>query len=1353
VTTQPSRESLVYLHKAWIGYVQPQGLVVTAAVLAEADIFPPLDLLEIQERFAEFARTAKHLPSFQAFARDFLEWPDDLAVWADAVSPQLAASVDGEALSPSFAVLDPDTGAPLVLGLSVDPSRDLDARGGKGPRTALSPHQTLEKLLWETGVSMGIVENGRAVRLVFAPRGESVGFATFLVEDMVRPAGRPMLGALLMLLSARRLSQGDPDKRLAALLLQSREYQSTVSAALREQVLVALGALLRGFEEADARAGHALLTRGLRNEDLREVYAGLVTVIMRLVFLLYAEEKGLLPLHDPLYAQGYSLRGLFDRLEADREAHGATMQHRRGAWARLVSLFRLLHGGVHAASGLSLPARRGDLFDPDRYPFLEGRESVRQSGEIIELPLISDATVLEVLSSLALHNRERLMYRGLDVEHIGGVYEGLMGFDILLTDGKSACLLPHHVVVNLDDLARKPGSERLRYLKAEAGVDVKDKAAAEVRDARDAEGLFGALARRISPRRPGLLPAGTLVLQPGQERRRTGSHYTPRALTRPIVESALRPVWERLGPEATPEQLLDLKICDPAMGSGAFLVEACRQVADKLTGTWRRTGTTPTVPADEDALLHARRLVAQRCLYGVDKNRLAVDLARVSLWLETFAADHPFTFVDHALRCGDSLVGFSRDQISDFAFRARPPAAAAAELRQAVEPHLRKAEKTRKKAVLAQVTQLILVRQMIDERVTRAEKKRRALQSTGDVVDDRPLAELWKEADEALEPVHTIADVLVSAFFSETTEKARTKARDDWAFKVQAWLSESDGGEFASDINGAAEGLRLGEHALSPFHWEIEFPEVFARDNPGFDAIVGNPPFAGKNSIAAANAATYPDWLLFAHDESHGNADLVAHFFRRAFELLRHGGAFGLIATNTIAQGDTRSTGLRWICTHGGSVYEARRRRKWPGMAAVMVSVVHVLKGKTDRAMLDGGEVPQITAFLFHGGGSEDSRALRRNADLSFVGSYVLGMGFTFDDTNENATSIATMRRLIENDPKNQKRIFPYLGGEELNTSPTHAHHRYVINFAQMSEEQAREWPDLMAIVEARVKPERLKQNREMRARYWWRFGEATPALFEALDGKKRVLGRSLTSKHACFTFITDIGVIDQTIIVFAIESASMLSVLSSQCHEMWSRFFGATMKDDPRYNVGDCFETFPFPPPGDPRTLARAHPALEVIGQRYYDFRAALMVRNNAGLTKTYNRFHDPEETKKTSPDIATLRALHAEMDRAVLDAYGWTDIVPTYDFRLQLDDSTRYTWDDATRDEVLARLLDLNRRYAAEESAAAEAAAAEAAWQKATSRDNPPPPTDAAPAPAKKGARKKAPPGSPGNQGTLFH
>jgi hypothetical protein len=355
--------------------------------------------------------------------------------------------------------------------------------------------------------------------------------------------------------------------------------------------------------------------------------------------------------------------------------------------------------------------------------------------------------------------------------------------------------------------------------------------------------------------------------------------------------------------------------------------------------------------------------------------------------------------------------------------------------------------------------------------------------------------------------------------------------------------------------------------------------------------------------------------------------------------------------------------------------------------------------------LLDGKPVEKITAFLFSKGGNDNPAVLLANADKSFVGSYVLGMGFTFDDTSDEATSIAEMHRLIEKDPRNAERIFPYIGGQEVNSSPTHTHHRYVINFGEMSEEEARKYPDLMAIVEEKVKPSRLKQNREIRARYWWRFGETTPALFRAIAHCDRILVCCIVSKYLSFSFLPASMVYSHKLNVFALESYSAFAIFQGRIHESFAWFFSSTMKDDLNYSPSDCFHTFPFPDRWE------THPALEAIGKQYYETRAALMVRNNQGLTDTYNRFHDPDET---DPDILHLRHLHAQMDRAVLDAYGWTDIPTDCEFRLDYEDDEpddeetskrqrkkpwRYRWSEAVHDEVLARLLDLNQqRYEAE-------------------------------------------------------
>jgi hypothetical protein len=355
--------------------------------------------------------------------------------------------------------------------------------------------------------------------------------------------------------------------------------------------------------------------------------------------------------------------------------------------------------------------------------------------------------------------------------------------------------------------------------------------------------------------------------------------------------------------------------------------------------------------------------------------------------------------------------------------------------------------------------------------------------------------------------------------------------------------------------------------------------------------------------------------------------------------------------------------------------------------------------------ILDGKPVEKITAFLFSKGGNENPHVLLANANKSFIGSYVLGMGFTFDDTNPDATSIAEMHRLIEVNSKNAERIFPYIGGEEVNSSPTHGHHRYVINFGELSEAEARQWPELMAIVEEKVKPQRMilrdtADGKRLKAT-WWQFGRTRPELKRAIATCDQVLVCCIVSKYLSFAFLPAKMVYSHKLNVFALESYAAFSILQSQVHESFARFFSSTLEDRLNYSPSDCFETFPFP------DNQEADSTLEFIGKTYYEYRAELMVSNNQGLTDTYNRFHDPDET---DPEILKLRELHTQMDRAVLDAYGWQDISTECKFLLDYEEEDegtsskrkkpwRYRWPEEIHDEVLARLLDLNQKLHEEE------------------------------------------------------
>ena len=1052
-------------HLEWLGYVQPMGLVVSIPVLLAAQAQVNRNIAPDHQQFLACLRRDRNdevlaeMGDFPAFMQQVLGWePTDLTPIPDvATLPEDLAALEvalpeyHETLRPTYGVREfsPPAGqAPWLMLIQCLPiGTDLDAPMAASERHwHASPQAKCERLLRETGVPIGLLVNGTHLRLVYAPRGETSGYITFSVAEMAQVAGRPIFAGLHLLLSAERLFSLPEPQRLPALLAESRKYQNTVSTQLAEQVLAALYELLRGFQAADDQRHGALLHEAL-TANPNHVYAGLLTVLMRLVFILYAEDRGLLP-SDPVYTNYYAVTGLFERLREDVGRHPDTMDLRYGAWAQLLTLFRLIYeGGRHGA--MRLPARQGYLFDPDRYPFLEGRPygARRREEDTFDLPRIADGVIFRVLNNLLILDGERLSYRTLDVEQIGSVYETMMGFNLEVAQGQSIAIKPTRAhgaptTINLEELLVTRAPERLKWLADQTDQKLTGQAADALKSATSIDDLLAALDRRIAKNvTPHMVPAGSMVLQPSDERRRSGSHYTPRSLTEPIVRTTLRPILARLGDTPTPEQILDLKVCDPAMGSGAFLVETCRLLGDELVKAWHVHDSVLVIPPDEDEVLHARRLVAQQCLYGVDKNPMAVDLAKLSLWLATLARDHPFTFLDHSLRCGDSLVGLTKEQIAAFHWTRTP------------------ALTTNHQPLTT------LFKDPIAERMQRAMAYRQRILAARDAKPYEQLRQELGVADDALSLVKLAGDLVIAAFFSASKDRDRVERLNTLARQLVQYTSRQGRIEDGLPLTEAADALRCGEKPIEPFHWEIEFPEVFGRENGGFDAIVGNPPFAGKNTLINSHRDGYLDWLKTVHDESHGNADLVAHFYRRAFNLLRKDGCFGLIATNTIGQGDTRSTGLRWICTHGGTIFAARRRYRWPGVAAVVVSVVHVCRGKLGGPfILDGRGVPQITAYLFHAGGHDDPARLKANEEKSFIGSYVLGMGFTFDDTDTSgvASPLSLMRELVAKDPRNAERIFPYIGGEEVNDSPTHAHHRYVINFGEMSEEEARQWPDLM---------------------------------------------------------------------------------------------------------------------------------------------------------------------------------------------------------------------------------------------------------------------------------------------------
>ena len=412
---------------------------------------------------------------------------------------------------------------------------------------------------------------------------------------------------------------------------------------------------------------------------------------------------------------------------------------------------------------------------------------------------------------------------------------------------------------------------------------------------------------------------GSLFVTQALDRRTSGTYYTPRQLAEEVVHHALDPVVYNPGPaqERDPAkwklkpaaELLDLKIADIAMGSGAFLVAACRYLAGKLQEAWiaedapvgvdvadisgQLRDPLPADPIEREALAH--RLIAERCLYGVDKNPMAVEMAKLSLWLITLAKDRPFSFVDHALRAGDSLLGITdlaqlRVAHLDPDGIVRPASTSAS---------ARSKPLSTGRSTLRRELEAFVVRDIPDaERKPRCSPAPTPRSTTRACWATSSSARRWPQRDDADPLAATEVARNLRVMLDRTRNEvdrvvARTQLRrlaDDWLVERRRAVGEVPEVEWAD---------------RDPFHWALEFPEV--RAHGGFDAIVGNPPFQGGKKIRGALGQPVPrlpgHWLA---DGVRGSADLVAYFYSAAASRLLHpSGGFGLIATNTIAQGDT----------------------------------------------------------------------------------------------------------------------------------------------------------------------------------------------------------------------------------------------------------------------------------------------------------------------------------------------------------------------------------------------------------------------------------------------------------------
>ena len=578
---------------------------------------------------------------------------------------------------------------------------------------------------------------------------------------------------------------------------------------------------------------------------------------------------------------------------------------------------------------MRLLALGGSLFDPDRFPFLEGRATGTNWRNDIAKPLpIDNRTVLLLLEAIQQFQGRTLSYRALDVEQIGYVYEGLLERTVKRTDEVTLELdatknatIPWVKLGELES-AKLDGDQRLAELLMErtgsSASRVRNDLAKPVDDIlsdklltacqgdtnlRNTIKTYAHLLRTDPWGYPLVYAKGAFIVTTGSDRRETGAHYTPKSLTEAIVVETLTPVVY-IGPAEgkpkvdwilkSPAELLELKICDPAMGSGAFLVQVCRWLAERLVEAWFQAGSSgqyvtvdgevcdmadgeEPMPRDsEERTIIARRLIAERCLYGVDLNPLAVELAKLSIWLVTLAKGRPFGFLDHNLRCGDSLLGIHQlEQLTELS----------------ITPGQR-------------YTQMRIFGRNIKQSVNEAIELRRRLRQMPirDIYDIETMTQLDANAKRLLDESEHVAD----AFVAEVLKNGGNSNLLEGALAILAIEAEQylkgDLRSGDSIRQRATAGLTvnlLDDKLLrKPFHWPLEFPEVFSSKSAGFDAMIGNPPWGSSVDIIQKK------WMDITY-KMVGDYETAISFVEQVTRLICENSLAGLVLPNTLLLNDS----------------------------------------------------------------------------------------------------------------------------------------------------------------------------------------------------------------------------------------------------------------------------------------------------------------------------------------------------------------------------------------------------------------------------------------------------------------
>ncbi|GIF09683.1 Eco57I restriction-modification methylase domain-containing protein [Actinoplanes siamensis] len=1312
------------LHRAWLELVEtdgpflaipplkrvwPQGIPALAPDRLDAlrQAKPAFDhaweALDIEPE--DQTRQAKYADArdvwVQAVLRDVVGWGELLA-WG----PESAPGVTGYspdrrlAVVPDGALRGPDGIGALVS--VVEKTDSPHATGTDG--WAATAIDRMETMLRASGVTIGIVTDGRWWALVCARPDAMVASGIVDAQTWVE---EPLTRNAFLTVTARQyIIGGDPKERLPKLFEESVAAAEEITEALGAQVRRAVELLIQAFDEVSTDHRR----RGLPDPlpaDPHETYSAAVTVMMRVVFLLFAEERGLLP-QSELFLQGYGISGDLDALEHRNIGDGEeSLDSTYLTWHRLLATSQALYRGANFEN-MRMPAYGGSLFDPDRHPFL----TASNENSTLALP-VSDRVMLHVLRSVQVAqlkggDARRISFRDIDVEQIGYIYEGLLGYTCTRVDeihlglvgtagsepevsltlleqfadqhGTSAALAKAIIVwlkVHQPGAVAPSANVLAKLLTATPGEDADRhlRAVTEDEDLRDRLRRWATVTRPDLRGRPTVVLADGLLVTETPSRKNAGAHYTPRDLAERVARHALEPLCYYPGPYQTPNreewqicqgyEILNLKVADIAAGSGAFLVAAARYLADKLVEAWDHHGSDQT--AHRDLKQHAIREVVARCLYGADINAMAVEMCKLSLWLVSLDRDLPFSFVDDKILHGNTLLGVTN-------------------LRQLEQLHID--APTYRQSPL---TGIVNLKGIIDSAVA----IRRELAS--EVRENDPQRSAGAKR-RLLDQLHTSTALLSRAADGVIAAGLRlggapTRSLED----SYENLAEAVHAAFPRSATQADHVMldQIIEEGLTPtvatdyerwkpLHWVLEVPDVIV-DHGGFDAIIGNPPFLGGHKLTGAMGNNIRDWMVYRIAAGRtGRADLVAYFFLRAMSLLRDGGSIGLISTNSIAQTDTREVGLDQMVENGFKIMRGIRSKPWPAAganleyAAVWATNAEV-QAEAER-VLDGLPVRSISTLLEPEGRVSGSPVrLDENIGIAFNGCKIGGQGFIVSP--EEATE------WISADVRNREVLFPYLGGEDVNSRFDLSAPRWVIDFNARTAEQASVYTIPFGRVADAVKPERMLVNRKAHRDRWWQFAENYPTMRRAILPFEEVLVLTLVSKTIMPVRVSTGQVFSHKLCVFATDSFADQTVLSSSVHQLWASRYGSTMRSDANYSPSDVFLTLPRPAPTS---------RLLEVGEALEKQRCELMNSRQIGLTRLYNLVNDVGLSGDSDGDVARIRQLHVQLDEAVMAAYGWADVSLEHGFHTYRQ-MTRWTVSPAARVEILDRLLAENLRRAA--------------------------------------------------------